>query len=215
MTWPVKVLRRGLYSVGAVVIFYFLLTNTLNVAPGSLQLVPASDSCNQHRVIALGHSPSDIPWTVTGWIRKDFHSCKTWLFGVEFIPSDRPSASFSSGWGIPAGGHLSSGFTFSGSDANEGSERVFAGAAGVRVKSLLLTLGNGQQIRIHPLLPTLALRKQFVWLRDMRYFVQFYPPGPHVRLVTARNFKRRIVGKSGGEEGFFEGHCSPVVSCVR
>ena len=215
MNWSAKALRRGLYSVFAVVALYFVLTNVLNVVPDSLQLVPASNSCNQHRVIASGQSPGETPWTMTGWIREDFHSCKSWLLGVEFIPSDKPSDSFSSAWGISAGGQLPSGFSFSGTERNEGSEEVFAGASGVHVKYLLLTMNHGSQIRIHPLLPALALRKQFDWLRNIRYFVRFYPLGLRIRSIEALNYQGRIIAKSSGEEGFFEGKCSPVAGCLK
>lgn len=215
MTNHAKALKRGLYLVVAVLALCFVFTNILKVAPASLQLAPASDTCNQRQAIATGQSPDGSPWAVMGWIRQNGGSCKAWLFGVEFTLAGRTPDTFSSGWGIPPGGHLPRGFTFSGHDRNEGTERVFAGAAGVHVKSLLLTMSNRRQITIYPLLPTPTLRKRFVWLRNLRYFVQFYPTGLHIRLVTARNSKGRIVAKSGGEEGFFEGRCSPVISCLR
>ena len=105
---------------------------------------------------------------------------------------------------------MSRGFTFSGQDQNEGPERVFAGVAGVRIKSVTLTMSNGGHLKIYPVLPNPSLRKRFIWLRNMRYFVQYYPDGSHVRLVTARNFKGKLVARVGGLEGSFSAFCSPV-----
>jgi hypothetical protein len=111
---------------------------------------------------------------------------------------------------IPPGGHLPEGYTFTGRDENDGAERVFAGFAGIQVKSLVLTLSNHETITIHPVQPEPALQNRFTWLRDMRYFVQFYPDGHHVRLVTAYNFKGRRVARVGGLEGDFSAFCHPL-----
>jgi hypothetical protein len=110
--------------------------------------------------------------------------------------------SFSWGWGIPAGGHLPNDFTISGQDEYEGSERVFAGAAGGSVKSITLAMSSGQHVVIRPQLPGRAIRQQFVWLRNLRYFVSYYHLGSHVQKVIVRDAKGVFIVR--GNEGAFE-----------
>lgn len=202
--------------VAAVLAACFLIANVLNV-----RLWAQSDqkvrTCRQHQSIAHGDSRSGIPWTVTASIRENERNCSAWLLRFEFRPDRKPYShsweaeldrqfpmpgSFSWGWGIPAGGHLPNDFTISGQDEYEGSERVFAGAAGGSVKSIALTMSSGQHVIIHPRLPDRALRQRFVWLQNLRYFVFYYHLGSHVQKVTVRNSKDVVTIR--GNEGAFE-----------
>jgi hypothetical protein len=178
-------------------------------------------TCKHRQPIAHGDSPNGIPWTVTVSIRDNGRNCSAWLLGFEFSPDQKPYShsweaeaeaglsrqipipgSFSWSWGIPAGGHLPNDFTISGQDDYEGSERVFAGAAGGSVKSVTLTMSSGRYIVIHPRLPSEALRQRFVWLRNLRYFVSYYHLGSHVQKVTVRSSNG--VSTIRGNEGAFE-----------
>ena len=172
-----------------------------------LQAAPASGACipRQHHLIAKGRSVGGNPWTVTGTVRNNA-SCKSWLFGMDFVLSDTLAGSWNWNWGIPAGGHLSNKFTISGGDEVEGfSERAFSGTAGARVKTIVLTMSNGERVPIHPKLPPLVLRRRFVWLRNVCYFVYYYPSGRRLKVATLRNSRGEIIEKVWGSEGEFQG----------
>jgi hypothetical protein len=111
---------------------------------------------------------------------------------------------------IPTGKYLPDGFTVKGQDQKIGSERVFAGVAGIDIKSVVLTLSGGKLVRIHPVQPPAGLRKRFIWLRNVRYFVHYYFGKRQVKVVTARNFKGRIVARVGGLGGDFSAFCVPI-----
>lgn len=208
--------KRGAYVAAAGLAACFLLANVLNVRPWA-QSDQTVRTCGHRQPIAHGDSPNGIPWTVTASIRDSGRNCSAWLLGFEFRPDRKPYShsweaeinkqipmpgSFSWGWGIPVGGHLPNDFTISGRDEYEGSERIFAGAAGGSVKSITLTMTSGQHVVIRPRLPSRALRQRFVWLRNLRYFVSYYPLGSHVQKVTVRNAKGVVTIR--GDAGAFE-----------
>jgi hypothetical protein len=186
-------MRRGLYFLLGLTSVYLLL------------VAPAFGACihRQHHLIAQGPSPSGKRWTVTAMIHNN-GSCEAWLLGIDVRPSGTPRGSSSWGWSIQAGGHLSNGFTISARDENDGSVRTFYGAAGERVRTIVLMMSNGENLTIHPKLPRMQFRKRFVWLRNMRYFVRYYPPGHHVRAATLLNSRGEVIEKRGGEEGSFD-----------
>jgi hypothetical protein len=211
-----KITKPRVYIAAATLAACFLMAIVLSVKPWAW-----SDheirTCQHRQPIAHGDSPKGTPWTVIASIRGNGHNCSAWLLGFEFRPDQRPYSrsfeaelgrqipmpgSFSWGWGIPAGGHLPDDFTISGQDEYEGSERVFAGAAGGSVKYITLTMSNGQHMVIHPRLPSRARRKRFVWLRNLRYFVSYYHLGSHVQKVTVRSANG--VSTIRGNEGAFE-----------
>jgi len=181
-------------------------------------------TCQGREPVAHGDSPKGTPWTVAVSIRNNGRNCSAWLLGFEFRPDEKPYShsweaeaelrrkipmpgSFSWSWGIPTGGHLPKDFTISGRDEYEGSERVFAGAAGGDVKSITLTMSSGKQMTIRPQLPSEALRERFVWLRNLRYFVSYYRLGRHVQKVTVRSSKGVFTVRDNeivGDEGTFE-----------
>lgn len=185
---------------------YFLLTYVLPAVSSSSQGVPASGTCihRQHHLIAKGRSPGDRRWTVTGTIRNS-GSCGYWLFGMNFVFSGPNAGAWRGAWGILAGGHLSNSFTIGAQDETESSEQVFSGVVGSRVKTILLTISNGDRLVIHPKLPRQRLRKRFVWLRSMRYFVHYYNTGQHVKVARLLNSQGEIIFTARGEEGVFEG----------
>ena len=125
---------------------------------------------------------------------------------MDFDLSDTLAGSWNWNWGIPAGGYLSNKFTISGGDEAENfSERAFSGTAGARVKTVVLTMSNGERLIIHPKLPPLVLRRRFVWLRNVRYFVRYYPSGRRVKVATLRNAQGEMIEKIRGSEGEFQG----------
>ncbi|MDX6601449.1 MAG: hypothetical protein QOF13_651 [Solirubrobacterales bacterium] len=213
-----KITKRKVYIAAAGLAVCFLMASVLNVRLWA-QSDQKARTCKHRQPIAHGDSPSGTPWTVTVSIRENGHNCSAWLLGFEFRPDQKPYShsweaeaelsrqipmpgSFSWGWGIPAGGHLPNDFTISGQDEYEGSERVFAGAAGGSVKSITLTMSSGKHMVIHPRLPGQALRQRFVWLRNLRYFVSYYHLGSHVQKVAVRSANG--VSTIRGNEGAFE-----------
>lgn len=215
-----KITKRRVYIAAAGLAACFLMANILNVRPWA-QSDQEAPTCKHRQPIAHGDSPNGIPWTVTVSIRDNGRNCSAWLLGFEFSPDQKPYShgweaeaeaqlnrkiptpgSFSWGWGMPAGGHLPNDFTISGRDDYEGSERVFAGAAGGSVKSITLTMSSGKHIVVHPRLPSQALRQRFVWLRNLRYFVSYYHLGSHVQKVRVRSANG--VSTIRGNEGAFE-----------
>ncbi len=134
--------------------------------------------------IASGTSPNGWGWTVDGTIGSNGGNCRKWLFGMDF----ELEGAANWGWGtdIPAGGHLGRGFTIAAVDnlLEDGSYRVFAGAVNGRVAKVLLTLSNNKHVTIHPKSPSERLRRKVVWLRNVRYFVEYYPPEGFVTSVA-------------------------------
>jgi hypothetical protein len=213
--------KRRFYIAAAGLTACFLMANIFNVRPWAQSDQPVH-TCRHRQPIAHGKSPNGIPWTVTVSIRDSGRNCSAWLLGFEFRPDRKPYShsweaqiakqtpmpgSFSWSWRVPVDGHLPNDFMISGRDDYEGSERVFAGAAGGSVKSMTLMMSSGRHVVIRPRLPGRTLRQRFVWLRNLRYFASYYPLGSHVQKVTVRS-ARGIVTVRGnevtGDEGAFE-----------
>jgi hypothetical protein len=173
---------------------------------GACILLPAQafGACihRQQVVVAQGPSQSGGHWTTKATIHND-GGCKAWLLGISIRPSSASRGRSSWGWSIRAGGHLPNAFTISARDDSAGPVRAFYGAAGERVNTIVLTMSNGERLTIHPRLPQMRLRKGFVWLRNMRFFVRYYPRGHHVRSATLLNSRGEVIEKRGGEEGSF------------
>jgi hypothetical protein len=152
--------------------------------------------------IASGSNPSGELWTVEATIGNN-GSCREWLFGMEF---DLPDAAYWS-WvtGIPAGGHLPKSLTIDASDdlQNDGSWRVFSGTAGGNVAKLVARLSNGKRLRIQPKSAPVHLRRKAVWLRNIRYFVQYYPPEGFVMSVSLFSASGKLLKRLQGPEGAF------------
>ena len=164
----------------------------------------AGASCiRRHSVpIASGLSPSAETWTVEGTIGNN-GSCREWIFGMEF---NLPKA-INWGWGtgIPANGHLSSDFNIDASDdlVEDGSYRVFSGSAGGDVAKLVATLSNGKHLVIHPKSPPAPLRSRVAWLRNVRYFVDYYPPTGFVSSVSLLSASGQLLYRVSGSGGEF------------
>jgi hypothetical protein len=172
---------------------------------GLFVFVPvANASCiKRHSLpIASGSSPSAETWTVEGTIGNN-GSCREWLFGMEFnLPK---AVSWGWGTGIPAGGHLSSDFHIDASDdlLEDGSYRVFSGSVGGEVAKLVATLSNGKHLIIHPKSPPASLRSRVVWLRNARYFVNYYPPTGFVSSVSLLSASGQLLYRVSGSDGEF------------
>lgn len=158
----------------------------------------------QQHLVAKGESPTGSPWTATASISNN-GSCNAWLVGMEFVPFGAPAGRWKGAWGIPAGSHLPDRFTIGALDEGSGSERSFSGVAGARVRSIAVTTSTGEHFTIHPKLPPPKLRKRFVWLRNMRYFIRYYPVGQHVKIAKLLNSRGEVIYIARGAEGEFDG----------
>jgi hypothetical protein len=165
---------------------------------------PAAAGCiKRHSIpIASGPSPSGESWTVEGTIGNN-GDCREWLFGMEF---QLPGA-VGWGWvtGIPSGGHLSKNFMIDASDdlQEDGSKRVFSGTAGGDVARIVATLSDGKHLTIQPKSAPAGLRQRVVWLRNARYFVQYYPPDGFVTSVSLFSASGQLLYRTTSAEGSF------------
>jgi hypothetical protein len=111
------------------------------------------------------------------------------------------------GWGtgIPAGGHLSQDFTIDASDdlEEDGSRRVFSGTVAGDVAKVVAALSNGKRLTIQPKSAPAQLRRHVVWLRNARYFVQYYLPEGFVTSTSLFSASGQLLYRARGLEGTF------------
>lgn len=158
----------------------------------------------QKQLLASGRSPHGADWAVTAGVHIT-GDCEDWLLSVGFNPTGSPPGSWSYGFGIPAGGHLPNSFTISARDEVEDAERVVGGIVGSRVRSIEFVMSKGSRIVTHPRLPTQKQRRRFTWLRNMRYFLRFYPTGRRVKAVRLLDKSRKTIFAEGFSEGVVNG----------
>jgi hypothetical protein len=129
-------------------------------------------------------------------------SCREWLFGMEFtLPG---AINWGWGTGIPAGGHLSNRFKIDASDdlQEDGAWRVLSGSVGGDVAKVTATLSNGKRLSFKPRSALASLRGEVVWLRNVRYFVEYYPPTGFVTSASLFSASGRLLYRASGEELF-------------
>jgi hypothetical protein len=66
-------------------------------------------------------------------------------------------------------------------------------------------MSSGGSLTIRPALPAKKLREKFVWLRNVRYAMRFYPAGAHATKVTLYSADGRVVERVKSIEGAFTG----------
>jgi hypothetical protein len=169
----------------------------LIVAPSA-----AANCIKPHSVpIASGVSPSGSPWEVEGSIRNNGNSCREWLFGMDFELTG--ATNWSWGTGIPVGGHLRGEFEVEASDnlQEDGTTRVFSGSVGGEVAKVMATLSNNRHLTFQPKAPSTQLRRKFTWLRNVRYFVTYYPPEAFVTGVSTFSASGQLLYRDRSFEG--------------
>ena len=184
------------------------LTTPLLLAVAAMLIVVSSAGAaciKRHEVrIASGVSPSGWNWTVDGTIGNNGSgNCREWLFGMDFDLEG--ATNWSWGTGIPAGGHLDRRFEISASDdlLEDGSYRVFSGTVSGEVAKVLLTLSNNKHLAIRPKSPSDRLRRKVVWLRNVRYFVEYYRPEGFVTGVATFSASGQLLYRDKSFEGWF------------
>jgi hypothetical protein len=163
----------------------------------------AGASCiKRHRVpVAKGTSPGGLRWRVSASIGNN-GGCGEWLFGMDFDLEG--AGDWGSSTGIPPGGHLGRGYQIDASDnlLEDGSERVFSGIVDGEASKVLITLSNNKHLAIHPRSAPDSLRRKVVWLRNVRYFVYYYPPEGFVTGVATFNASGQLLYRDKTFEGF-------------
>jgi hypothetical protein len=167
-------------------------------------VVPAAEAhcIKRHEVrIASGTSPSGWNWTVDGTIGNN-GSCREWLFGMDF--ELQGAGNWGGGTGIPAGGHLDRHFHIEAADnlLEDGSDRVVSGTVNGEVAKIIFTLSNNKHLTVRPKSPSAQLRRKVTWLRDTRYFVDYYPPEAFVTGVATFSASGVLLYRDRHFEGF-------------
>jgi hypothetical protein len=152
--------------------------------------------------IAAGTSPNGWDWRVDGTIGNNGGNCREWLFGMDFELEG--AGSWGWGTGIPAGGHLGRRFDIESSDGllEDGSYRVATGTVNGEVAKIVFTLSNNKRLTIRPKFPAQSLRRKVVWLRNVRYFVEYYPPEGFITGVATFSSSGLLLYRDKSFEGF-------------
>ncbi|HET8956154.1 MAG TPA: hypothetical protein VFN18_10905 [Solirubrobacterales bacterium] len=169
-------------------------------------LIPASIAeagcIKRHDVaVASGASPNGQAWSVKGTIGTN-GSCRNWLIGMDFELAG--AGSWGWGTGIPAGGHLTRSFTIEAFDEllEDGSYRVVSGNVSGEATKVVFTMSDNSRLTIRPKSAPAALRRKVVWLRNLRYFVEYYPPTAFVTGVATFNRSGVLLYRDKTFEGF-------------
>ena len=168
-------------------------------------LTTAASSCvaPQQRVIERGSGSRGMQWSVTASIKPN-PGCRTWLLGFEFRPAGTRSGSWSGRWAVPAHGHLPRGFGISARDEWFKSMHAVSGVVGREVSTLSIATNTGAKVVVRPSVPSKSLRRRFVWLRGVKYFLYYYDAGEHVRAITLQDRAGEAIAKVSGQEGEFQ-----------
>jgi hypothetical protein len=179
-----------------------LLLLLVLVSTGMVLAQTADAHCiKRHQVtIARGSSPTGYGWSVDGSIGNN-GSCRTWLFGMEF--NLEGAGYWGTSTGIPVGGHLDRRKDVSAFDSLliDGSDRVFSGVVSGDVAKVLVTLSDNKHLVIHPKRPRPELRRKVVWLRNVKYFVDYYRPTGFVTQFAAFSRTGRLLRRDKHFEG--------------
>ncbi|HET8955094.1 MAG TPA: hypothetical protein VFN18_05495 [Solirubrobacterales bacterium] len=148
-----------------------------------------------------GTSPSGWAWSVEGTIGENGPCGGDWLFGMEFELEGAVNWGFATG--IPKGGHLGRRFDIEASDdlLEDGSYRVVSGTVNGEVARVQFTLSNNKRLEIRPKSPSERLRRKVAWLRNVRYFVEYYPPVGFVTGVATFSRSGQLLYRDKSFEG--------------
>lgn len=179
-------------------IIAFALLAMLMVTP-----MAGATCIERHQVrIASGTSPNGWKWTVEGSIGNNGGNCREWLFGMDFELDG--AGSWGWGTGIPAGGHLGRHFNIESIDGllEDGSYRVVAGTVNGEVAKILFTLSNNKRLTVRPKSPPARLLRKIAWLRNSRYFVDYYLPEGFVTGAATFSASGQLLYRDKTFEGF-------------
>ncbi|MCW2978417.1 MAG: hypothetical protein JWO14_144 [Solirubrobacterales bacterium] len=167
----------------------------------------ASDAKSGTALFAHGISPQGERWSATAGVRPNRRR-HLWRFDINFKFSN--GYGWGSGQEIPIGSHEhmereADGYT--GLLSGGAPESAAFGYAGPEVTTIKMKMSDGSSLEVHPVLPPVSLRHQFIWMRGFRYFIQFYPGGAYVTEYWLYN----KAGMQVGCEIYAEGELGPSV----
>lgn len=167
-----------------------------------------SGRCTNHlRVPVERGEHKGQSWSVIASIEND-QDCGAWLLKMRFLPQNVMPGSWEGGWEIPSGGHLPDWATISARDEATGEDRVISGVVGMRVRTVVFRTRSGHRVVVHPKAPKARLRKRFGWLRNLRYFLRFYPKGDPVRTAKLLDGRGKIIASFQCQAGEITGNMS-------
>jgi hypothetical protein len=155
-------------------------------------------------MLERGHSQAGERWKVAASIQAN-PGCATWLLKLEVSPSGTRAGTWRWGQAIQPNRSLPPGFTIAAGDEVARVGRAFSGMTSGAARFVVLHTVEGRRIVIHPKRPAIDLRRRYEWLRNVKYFVRFYPPHDHVRVAEGYGAGHIRLFKVAGSEGAFEG----------
>lgn len=198
-TWGVAALAPAFFLAA------YVLPGLAARGEGSGPLKHASGHCTKSIEVPVDHGQhNERPWSITAGVENN-HNCRAWLLNMEFLPQDETPGSWKGSWAIPAGGHLSNSATIAARDETTDVGRVVSGVVGWRVEKVIFRTRSGHTFVVRPKVPRAHLRQRFVWLRNLRYFLWFYPVGDPVRVARLLNAQGETVATVRARLGEFLG----------
>jgi hypothetical protein len=155
-------------------------------------------------LLERGHDRAGERWEVAASIRANA-GCATWLLKLEISPSGTRAGTWRWGRAIQPAGSLPASFSIAASDEVARVGRAFSGMTSGAVRSVVLHTKEGRALVIHPKRPPIGLRRRYVWLRNVKYFVRFFPRHDHARVAEGYGARHARLFKVLGSEGAFEG----------
>lgn len=209
MRYPARVIpkekRRWAYGFLALAVAYLAAFYAIPGFLGGDKGEAASGQCVPYHAVRLDQRENHgQPWRITASIEKN-GTCSFGLVTLKFSPQETSRGSWTIGWSIPAHGHLPPTATIDAGDYGEANGRAVGGGVGIHVQTVVLKLSGGGTIVVHPKKPSGRLLTSFVWLRNLRYFLCFYPAGEHVKTARLLDAKGKVITTVRSEEGEIEG----------
>jgi hypothetical protein len=196
--------RRWAYGLLAMAVAYLVAVYAIPGFLASSAVEAASAQCVPHHKVSLDHGEHDgRPWRITASIDKiERHDrCSYWFLKVKFVPQGVSWGSWIEGWGIPAGGHLPATATIDARDYEEEDGRAVGGVVGSRVRSVVLELSGRRTMVVYPKDPGEEFHRRFVWLHGLRYFLDFYPAGKHIKTAKLLDANGKVIYTAHSQEG--------------
>lgn len=206
--WALGFLALAAIYLMAVYVLPGVVDRSDGQGPRENAVAQQSGLCTKHLEVPVERGEhTGESWSVIASIEDD-QDCSAWLLKMKFLPQDIPPGSWEGGWEVPAGGHLPDSATISARDEATGGDRVVSGAVGMRVRTVMFRTKSGRRFVVHPKAPKASLRKRFGWLRNLRYFLRFYPKGDPLGAAKLLDAHGKTIATFQCQAGEITGHMS-------
>ncbi len=111
------------------------------------------------------------------------------MLEFSFHPFGHPGLIWSSGYGVPIGGSLSSTFVIDSTQVKGSADIPYGGVTSRKVAVVEAETRNGGWTKIEPVLPQMSDPPR--WLRNVRYFMAFLPA--KVERIRVRDRAGRVL----------------------